>query len=301
MPPPERKNSVGESVARNSIRFFWNTHAPAVLRLRTAKNWLWVDALATRMLGCSFQVERKSSGRLMPVFQLRPVWKSPAADRYTVTESKGSGVSRLGWRSESDWRPVSRMSCTVRTLVQLNVPTRTGVVKLSCMFRLSASCGTVSTVPSGCSISSGASRRLASTVREKVSDGDQVISRPRSSGFGEMASDGSWVVEVESESDCRRLPPREIVPQPKRLLKFTWLVTSWVLSVGSSAFRSTIRVLLWYWTSKLRLVDRLNACWCAQCTATPEPPPDSHWRLTSADPRRKRLSTLYWLDTPACT
>src|SRR5574338_468259 len=267
MPPPERKNSVGESVARNSIRFFWNTHAPAVLRLRTAKNWLWVDALATRMLGCSFQVERKSSGRLMPVFQLRPVWKSPAADRYTVTESKGSGVSRLGWRSESDWRPVSRMSCTVRTLVQLNVPTRTGVVKLSCMFRLSASCGTVSTVPSGCSIS----------------------------------SDASWVVEVESESDCRRLPPREIVPQPKRLLKFTWLVTSWVLSVGSSAFRSTIRVLLWYWTSKLRLVDRLNACWCAQCTATPEPPPDSHWRLTSADPRRKRLSTLYWLDTPACT
>jgi hypothetical protein len=52
-----------------------------VARFRTPKKGLCVDAFVMPMLGCSFQVDRKSSGRLMPVSQLSPVWKSPPAVR----------------------------------------------------------------------------------------------------------------------------------------------------------------------------------------------------------------------------
>ncbi len=199
MPPLVSPKKVGDSEALNCSRLFWNTHAPPVARFRIPKNGLSVDALATPMVGCSFQVLRASRGRLMPVSQLSPVWKLPGKTEYTSTESFGSGVEKSGCSNESTWRPVVRLSCIVMALRQLKAPTRSGVSKLKEVTREFWTWASVSTPPSGLRESSGASWRFRSSVRTRLSPGDQVMLRPRSSGLGEIVSEGNWVLEVLSD------------------------------------------------------------------------------------------------------
>ena len=72
----------------------WITKLPLVRSFRIPKGP--EVRLVTPIEGVSFQVLRKSRGRLMPVSQLSEVEKVPARVWSTATESVGSGVLSFG-------------------------------------------------------------------------------------------------------------------------------------------------------------------------------------------------------------
>src|SRR3954470_1204064 len=85
--PGKKAKSVGDAVAEKRNRFPCVTKEPPVFRFLIAKSPLVVFAMPRA--GCSFHEPRKSTGRLMPVFQSIPVEKSPRKVLVTVRESPG--------------------------------------------------------------------------------------------------------------------------------------------------------------------------------------------------------------------
>ena len=142
----------------------------------------------------------------MPVSQSTELAKPPATVRFTVIESFGSAVVASGSRNDATCRPVESLSTTRTLLRQLNAPSRSGVSRLRADTRVLVLWAMLSSCPSGRVKNSfdGAVPLARSLVT--LRPGDQVMLRPKSSGLGEMVSDGGWCwscCPTDSAAGCR--------------------------------------------------------------------------------------------------